>query len=66
MKKNLKILIKTAKSIYYPKRTYDQVFKDSNLGTEKINKIHKFFQENKVDIKKQDAIMVLEYVKNMK
>ena len=26
-----KILIKTAKSIYYPKRTYDKVFKDSKL-----------------------------------
>ena len=60
-----KILIKTAKSIYYPKRTYNQVFKDSNFGTEKINTIHKFFQENKVDIKKDDAIMVLKYVNNL-
>lgn len=59
------ILVKTAKSIYYPKRTYDKVFKDSNLGIEKINQINKFFQENKVDIKKDDAIMVLKYVNNL-
>ena len=59
------ILVKTAKSIYYPKRTYNKVFKDSNLGTEKINQIYKFFQENKVDIKREDAIMVLNYVNNL-
>jgi TfuA protein len=59
------ILVKTAKSIYYPKRTYDKVFKDSNLGTEKINQIYKFFQEKCVDIKREDAIMVLNYVNNL-
>jgi hypothetical protein len=58
-------LVKTAKSIYYPKRTYDKVFKDSNLEIEKIKNIHKFFQENRVDIKKEDAILVLKYVKNL-
>ena len=60
-----KSLVKTAKSIYYPKRTYDKVFKDSNLGMEKIKKIHNFLQENKVDIKREDAISVLKYVKNL-
>ncbi len=59
------ILVKTAKSIYYPKRTYDKVFKDSNLGTEKINQIYKFFQKNCVDIKREDAIMVLNYVNTL-
>ena len=58
-------LVKTAKSIYYPKRTYDKVFKDSHLGTEKINQIYKFFQKNSVDIKREDAIMVLNYVNNL-
>ena len=60
-----KNLVKTAKSIYYPKRTYDKVFKDSNLELERIKKIHNFFQENRVDIKREDAILVLEYVKNL-
>ncbi len=60
-----KNLVKTAKSIYYPKRTYDKVFKDSNLELEKIKKIHNFFRENRVDIKREDAILVLEYVKNL-
>ena len=60
-----KTFIKTAKSIYYPKRTYDKVFKDSNLGIEKIKRIQKFLKENTVDIKREDAISVLKYVKNM-
>ena len=64
-KQEFKSLVKTAKSIYYPKRTYDKVFKDSNLGIEKIKKIHKFLQENRVDIKREDAISVLKYVKNL-
>jgi TfuA protein len=60
-----KNLVKTAKSIYYPKRTYDKVFKDSNIGIEKIKQFNKFFKENKVDIKRNDAILVLEYVNNL-
>ncbi len=60
-----KNLVKTAKSIYYPKRTYDKVFKDSNIGIDKINKILKFVQENRVDIKREDAISVLRYVKKI-
>jgi hypothetical protein len=60
-----KSLIKTAKSIYYPKRTYDKVFKDSNLKTEKIKQLYKFLQEKRVDIKKEDAVLVLKYVNNL-
>jgi TfuA protein len=60
-----KNLVKTAKSIYYPKRTYDKVFKDSNLETEKIKQLNKFLQEKRVDIKKEDAILVLKYVNNL-
>ena len=60
------ILIKTAKSIYYPKRTYNRVLKDSDIGLEKIKNIIKFLDDNRIDIKRNDAIMVLEYIKNLK
>ncbi len=58
-------LIKTAKSIYYPKRTYNKVFKDSGLEMERIKYIQKFLEENRVDVKREDAIKVLKYIKEL-
>jgi hypothetical protein len=58
-------LIKSAKSIYYPKRTYNKVLKDSELETEKIKNIVKFLDNNRIDIKRNDAIEVLKYIKNI-
>ena len=60
-----KILVKTAKSIYYPKRTYNKVLKDSNLESEKLKRLVNYLKVNKVDIKGKDAILVLNYVKNI-
>jgi TfuA protein len=60
------ILVKTAKSIYYPKRTYNKVFKESKIEIEDLKRIRKFLNENMVDIKREDAVSVLKFVKNMK
>ena len=59
------ILVKTAKSIYYPKRTYDKVFLESKLEIEDVKHIRKFLKENMVDIKREDAVSVLKFIKNM-
>ena len=59
-------LVDTAKSIYYPKRTYERVFKDSGLEIEVIKRFKRFLEQNKIDVKREDAITVLEYVKTMK
>jgi len=59
------ILLKTAKSIYYPKRTYTKVLKDSGLDENKVNLIKKFLEKNVLDIKRNDAEAVLEYVKKL-
>ena len=59
------ILIKTAKSIYYPKRNYNRVFKDSGLEMIRIKDLQKFLDENKVDVKREDAIAVLKYIKKL-
>ena len=59
-------LVNTAKSIYYPKRTYERVFKDSGLEIEIIKRFKRFLEENKIDLKREDAIAVLEYIKKMK
>ncbi|MDD1774948.1 MAG: TfuA-related McrA-glycine thioamidation protein [Methanobacterium sp.] len=56
-------LYKTAKSIYYPKRTYDLVLKKSNLKNSRKNLLKKFIKEKGTDIKREDALLVLKYIK---
>ncbi len=58
-------LFKTAKSIFYPKRTYDLVFKNVDIDDIKIGELKKFLDEHGIDIKQQDAIDVVKYIKNM-
>lgn len=58
-------LVKTAKSIYYPKRTYNLVFNNVDIEKEKINEINKFLDEHGVNIKRQDAIDVINYIKSL-
>jgi hypothetical protein len=57
-------LYQVAKSIYYPKRTYNLVFKNSSLEDAKITKLKRFLDEEAIDIKKQDAKEVLNYIRN--
>ncbi len=58
-------LFEAAKSIYYPKRTYNGVFKIVALEKEKIDKINKFLDEHGVNIKRHDAIDVIKYIKKI-
>ena len=58
-------ILNVAKSIYYPKRTYPKIFAESKISDEKKEKLIEFTQKI-VDIKKQDAIAVLEYIKTLK
>ena len=58
-------LVKTAKSIFYPKRTYDLVFKSVDLNKSKIKELERFLDEEGIDIKRQDAVDVIKYIKNM-
>ena len=58
-------LVKTAKSIYYPKRTYDNVFNNVDIEKEKIDEINKFLDEHGVNIKRNDAIDVIKYIKSL-
>lgn len=64
-KKEFSKLLEAAKSIYYPKRTYNRVFNNVNIEKDKIDKINKFLNENGVNIKRQDAIDVINYIKNL-
>lgn len=56
-------LYKTAKSIYYPKRTYDLVLKKSKIKNSRKNLLKEFIKEKGTDIKREDALQVLKYIK---
>ena len=58
-------LVKTAKSIFYPKRTYDLVFKNVDIDKNKIKELEKFLDEEGIDIKTQDAVEVIKHIKKM-
>ena len=60
---DLKNLNKTAKEIYYPKRTYKLVLNNSNLSTSKKDSLNEFLEKKGKDIKRDDALLVLEYIK---
>ena len=57
-------LVKIAKSIYYPNRTYTNIFKESSLNNEKKDELISFIIKSE-DIKKEDAKEVLKYIKKM-
>ena len=57
-------LIALAKSIYYPNRTYYKILKESSLNEDKKEKLIDFIVKTD-DIKKQDGIAVLEYIKKL-
>jgi len=60
----LKKILDVSKSIFYPKRTYDKIFKDSGLDETLIDDLKKFIQDYGCDVKRNDAISVLNYIKN--
>jgi hypothetical protein len=59
----LLIMLDVSKSIYYPKRSYEKIFKESNLDEKIIDSLKKFIIEHGCDVKRNDAIEVLNYVK---
>ncbi|MCE5214104.1 MAG: TfuA-related McrA-glycine thioamidation protein [Methanobacterium sp.] len=61
----LKNLNETAKSIYYPKRTYKKVLKDSNIDLTKKNRLIEFLEQKGKDIKREDALLVLKCIESL-
>ena len=53
-----------AKDIYYPKRSYQNIFRNVEMEDEKKTKLIDFLLKEK-DIKYLDAVEVLEYIKNL-
>ena len=64
-KEEFHTLLKTAKSIFYPKRTYNLLLNMVNIHLARIAAIEKFLLDEGIDIKRQDAIDVLKYIKQI-
>ncbi len=60
----LEELLDISKSVFYPKRTYGKVFKESNLDEKVIESLKQYIQEHGYDVKRKDAIEILKYIKN--
>lgn len=64
-KEEFNVLIETAKSIFYPKRTYALLLNMVQIHPAKIEVIENFLIDEGIDIKRRDAIDVIEYIKNL-
>lgn len=60
-----KEILKIAKSLYYPYRTYETILKKTDINENLKNDLIDFLN-NTIDIKKQDAEEVLNYIKKIK
>jgi hypothetical protein len=58
-------LYRAAKNIYYPKRNYPLVFRNSGLDEEKINVLKEFLTLEGKDIKHSDALEVINFIKSI-
>ena len=61
----LENLLKIAKSIYYPKRTYKQILNYSNINFQKKLSLKTFLDREGNDLKREDAILVLKCIKRI-
>jgi hypothetical protein len=57
-----------AKSIYFPERTFPGIFRKAataGIAPDKLEEMVQFVQENYVDLKRQDAILLLETLRDL-
>ncbi|MBI5681450.1 MAG: TfuA-related McrA-glycine thioamidation protein [Methanobacterium sp.] len=64
-KSEFKKLIHTAKSIFYPKRNYNLVLSNVDIDPQKVAELKEFLDEHGIDIKRNDAIDVVKYIKSL-
>lgn len=64
-KEELDNLLETAKQIYYPKREFRYVIRKSDISSENITSLINYIDDNKYDIKYEDAKKVIKYIKEL-
>lgn len=58
-------LLAVAKSIFYPKRSYDLIFDKVSIKDEVLVQLKLFLDAFAVDVKRRDALDLLEYIKRL-
>lgn len=58
-------LCDVAKSIFYPKRTYDLIFDKADISSDVLNQLKLFLDVFAIDVKRRDALDLLEYIKQL-
>jgi hypothetical protein len=56
-------LLSIAKDTYYPKRSFNYVIKKSSMEPKKITTLINYINQKQYDIKHEDAIKVIKYIK---
>lgn len=54
-----------AKSIFYPKRSYDLIFDKADISSDVLNQLKLFLDVFAIDVKRRDALDLLEYIKRL-
>lgn len=60
------LLLETASALFYPERTYEKIctiMKD-RINPSILDKFYQFISSERIDLKKQDAIRALEYIRD--
>ncbi|HWQ65999.1 MAG TPA: TfuA-related McrA-glycine thioamidation protein [Methanospirillum sp.] len=60
------VLFTTARSLYYPDRTYNQIIRSADIREEKRDEFRAWITTNRVDQKQSDARSALEYIRNIR
>lgn len=58
-------LSRVAKSIFYPKRNYDLIFDKADIDDDVLLQLKLFLDAFAVDVKRRDALDLLEYIKQV-
>ncbi len=58
-------LLETARNLYYPDRTFEQVVSSSRLATDRKTGFRQWLAENRVDQKEEDARQALLYIRDI-
>lgn len=58
-------MLKTARSLYFPHRTYDRILNSETLNETDREKFRNFIEKEKVDTKREDAICALKRIKEI-
>lgn len=63
IKKEYEVVFKSAKNLYFPERRWEKIIQNSeNILNRSLSNLTEFVKSNRVDIKREDAILLLKRI----